>query len=477
MNSFAQLALTPPLAQALAGLGFVTMTPVQEHALPPLLAGRDVIAQARTGSGKTVAFGLALLSRLAVESAQVQALVLCPTRELAEQVGAELRRLARLLPNLRVVTLCGGVPVRTQIPSLQTTPQVVVGTPGRILDHCRRGSLALGELRVLVLDEADRMLDMGFIDEITAIVAQTPAARQSLLFSATFPAEIRALSRRLQREPVTVTVDTQVQDAELTQVFYEVAAADKLAALLALLAEQRPESALVFCHTRSDAQQLAQELDRCGFAALALHGELTQREREEVLLRFAHKSLSVLVATDVAARGLDIKGLPLVISWELPVTPDVHLHRIGRTGRAGQRGLALSLCAPAERERAAAILARPGTTAQWARLPAAPATLSIDPPPMVTLFIEGGRQDKLRPGDLLGALTGEVGLPAAAVGRIDILPTRSYLAIVRAHAEAALHGLRAHKVKGKTFRVGRLDRHAGAHGQGRARPQRSWYSS
>ena len=465
----------PPLAQAVEVLGFVAMTPIQEHALPPLLAGRDVIAQARTGSGKTVAFGLALLSRLAVESASVQALVLCPTRELAEQVGAELRRLARFLPNLRVVTLCGGVPVRTQTPSLQRTPQVVVGTPGRILDHLHRGSVGLAALRVLVLDEADRMLDMGFVDAITEIVEQTPPTRQSLLFSATFPAEIRALSRRLQREPVTVTVDTAVQAAELAQIFYEVAPADKLAALVALLSEHRPESALVFCHTRSDTQELAEELDRCGFAALALHGELEQRERDEVLLRFSHKSCSILVATDVAARGLDIKGLPLVIAWELPLDPDVHIHRIGRTGRAGQRGLALSLCAPAERERAAAIGARSGAAVKWGRLPATPAELAPPPPPMVTLVIKGGRKDKLRPGDLLGALTGEIGLPASAVGKIDILPGRSYVAIGRAYAEAALHGLRARKVKGKIFRVFQLDRPAGAHGQAHSRPLRAFY--
>lgn len=475
MNSFTALTLAPALAQAVEVLGFVTMTPVQEHALPPLLAGRDVIAQARTGSGKTVAFGLALLSRLAVESAEVQALVLCPTRELAEQVGAELRRLARFLPNLRVVTLCGGVPVRTQTPSLQRTPQVVVGTPGRILDHLHRGTVVLGALRVLVLDEADRMLDMGFVDAITEIVEQTPPTRQSLLFSATFPAEIRALSRRLQREPVTVTVDTEVQGGELAQVFYEVAPADKLAALVALLSEHRPESALIFCHTRSDTQELARELDRCGFSALALHGELEQRERDEVLLRFSHKSCSILVATDVAARGLDIKGLPLVIAWELPVDPDVHIHRIGRTGRAGHSGLALSLCSPAERQRAAAILSRPGAAVKWGRLPAPPATLAPAPPAMVTLVIEGGRKDKLRPGDLLGALTGEIGLPGAAVGKIDILPERSYVAIGRAHAEVALQGLRARKVKGKTFRVFRLDRPAGAQGQARSRPQRAWY--
>ena len=455
MNSFSQLALAPPLVQAIDVLGFEKMTPVQEHGLPPLLAGKDVIAQARTGSGKTVAFGLALLTGIDVEVGRVQALVLCPTRELADQVSTEIRRLARFIANLRVVTLCGGVPVRTQLPSMQNTPQVLVGTPGRILDHLRRGSIDLAALRVLVLDEADRMLDMGFVEAINDVVAQTPKARQSLLFSATFPEAIRTLSRRLQRDPVSVTVDSPKSDGEIEQLFYEVEHERKLEALSALLHEHRPESALVFCHTRNDTRDVADDLAGRGFSVLALHGELEQRERDEVLVRFANHSCSVLVATDVAARGLDIKGLPLVIAWELPIDPDVHVHRIGRTGRAGQRGLALSLVSSRERERVAAIVARQKAPVRWGRLPADRGTKPA-PPPMVTLLIEGGRQDKLRPGDLLGALTGDVGLPGDMVGKIDIQVQRTYVAIRREQAETALQGLRKSKVKGKTFRVRRL---------------------
>jgi len=451
-GTFAALSLAPPLAQAIEVLGFSQMTPVQAHALPSLLDGKDVIAQARTGSGKTVAFGLALLSRVDVDLARVQVLVLCPTRELADQVSAEIRRLARFIANLRVVTLCGGVPVRTQKPGLQAAPHVVVGTPGRILDHLARENLELAGLRVLVLDEADRMLDMGFLDSITAVVEQAPKARQTLLFSATYPDDIRALSRRLQRDPVAVTVDNVVSAADIEQTFFAVEAGRKLDALTALLLEHRPESALVFCHTRNDVRDVCARLGERGFSALALHGELEQRERDEVLLRFANKSCAVLVATDVAARGLDIKALSAVVSWELPTDPDVHLHRIGRTGRAGHKGLAFALCSPPERERALALERALGTAVRWGQLPR-PADDRPTRPPMTTLIIEGGRQDKLRAGDLLGALTGDIGLPGDIVGKIDIHTRHTYVAIRSDRAELALKGLRAGKIKGRSFRA------------------------
>ncbi len=454
-STFAALALAPPLARAIDVLGFTQMTPVQEHALPSLLAGKDVIAQARTGSGKTVAFGLALLARIDVERDQVQVLVLCPTRELADQVSVEVRRLARFIPNLRVVTLCGGVPVRTQTPSLQTAPHVIVGTPGRILDHLGRATFELSALRVLVLDEADRMLDMGFLDAITAVVDQAPKERQTLLFSATYPDEIRSLSRRLQRSPVEVTVDNVVSTDDIEELFFEVESGSRSDALAALLLHYEPESALVFCHTRNDVRDVAAELTKRGFSVLALHGELEQRERDEALLRFANKSCTVLVATDVAARGLDIKGLAAVVSWELSTDPDIHLHRIGRTGRAGQKGLALALCAPRERGRIAALELKAGAPVRWGQLPV---NETRRPPTalMTTLIIEGGRQDKLRAGDLLGALTGDVALPGEAIGKIDIGAQRAYVAVRSDRAEAALRGLRAGKIKGKAFRVYQL---------------------
>lgn len=455
MPTFASLCLVPPLARAVEVLGFTELTPIQAHAVPPLLLGQDVIAQARTGSGKTVAFGLALLSRLDDDLRQVQALVLCPTRELADQVSAELRRLGRFIPNLRVVTLCGGVPVREQKPSLEQAPQVIVGTPGRLLDHLERSTIDLKDLKVLVLDEADRMLDMGFLDAINTVVGQTPSTRQTMLFSATFPAAIRGMSRQLQRTPVDITVDTSSPAAEIVQTFFEVDPRAKIDALVALLQEHRPETALVFCHTRNDTREVTDELVRRGYDALALHGELEQRDRDEVLLRFTHGGCRVLVATDVAARGLDIKGLPLVIAFELPVRSDVHVHRIGRTGRAGRTGLALSLCAPRERDRVTAIEAQQGASVSWGVLPHLREGDRPEPAPVVTFVIDGGRQDKLRPGDLLGALTSAQGLPGDAVGKIDVLPKRSYVSIQRTHA-ALVENLGKLRIKKRTFRISRL---------------------
>jgi ATP-independent RNA helicase DbpA len=461
-RTFASLGLAPAFTEALAVLGFASMTPVQEHALPPLLRGRDVIAQARTGSGKTVAFGLALLARVDVERARTQALVLCPTRELATQVGAELRRLARFVPNLRVVVLGGGVPVRTQLPSLQTPPHVVVGTPGRILDHLARGTLSFGALRVLVLDEADRMLDMGFRDAIDTVVQQVPKTRQTMLFSATWPDDIRALSRALQTDAVDVTIDDTRDltvdggpaSSDIDEVFYDVGALPKVDALATLLLHHRPASALVFCTTKVDVREVTADLRRRGFAVLALHGDLEQRARDEVLVRFANRSCAVLVATDVAARGLDVKDLAAVVSFELPHDADVHTHRVGRTGRAGKKGLALALCTPRERHRATAIADATGRPLRWSPLPP-PSTDQPTPAPMTTLLIEGGKQDKLRAGDVLGALTGDVGLPGEVVGRIDIGARHTWVAVRTDSVDVALRGLRAGRIKNKTFRVWR----------------------
>ena len=454
MTDFSSLALPAPLLQAVEALGFTTMTDVQAASLPPMLDGKDVIAQAKTGSGKTAAFGLALLSRLDAAQSRVQALVLCPTRELADQVSKELRRLARFIPNIKVLTLCGGIPLRPQIASLVHEPHIVVGTPGRIQELLDKGHLAFDALKILVLDEADRMLDMGFLDEIAAVVAQAPKDRQSLLFSATFPDEIRTISKKMQRAPIEITVQSTLGEDEIEQWFYEVEPARKVDALAVLLAAHRPESTLVFCNTRRDTEEVAGQLGQRGYSVMALNGDLEQRDRDEVLVRFANRSCSVLVATDVAARGLDIKDLPAVISYELPSDPGVHVHRIGRTGRAGQKGLALNLVSSREVGRVPAIEAAQKTPVQWGRLNLAGADrLKAFDAPMVTLIIDGGRQDKLRPGDVLGALTGVAGLSAQAVGKIDTFATRTYVAVERTLAQKAIERLRAGKVKGRAFRI------------------------
>jgi ATP-independent RNA helicase DbpA len=457
MNAFSSLPLSAALQKALGSSGYAQMTPVQKESLPAILEGRDVIVQAPTGSGKTVAFGLGLLHQLQPTLLRAQALVLCPTRELADQVAKVIRSLAVNTPNIKVSILTGGVALAPQLASLRKDPHVVVGTPGRILELLNKHALTLAKVRTLILDEADRMLDMGFEEAIREIVAATPPTRQTLLFSATYPDAIRAIARTTMREPLDVTVAAQIETTTVEQWFFEVDPNSKPAALAALLREQRLESAVVFCNTRRDTQMVADALTGFGIAALALHGDIEQRDRDEVLVRFANRSCSVLVASDVAARGLDIKELAAVINYELPSDADIYLHRIGRTARAGASGLALSLCGPSEMPRALRIEAAHGSTLQWRKLgPIGAQARDTLQAPMATLRIDGGRSDKLRPGDILGALTGDAGLPGDAVGKIDVFATRAYVAVARDLASKALSRLRAGKIKGRSFRVERI---------------------
>jgi ATP-independent RNA helicase DbpA len=452
MAEFSTLPLIEPLQRGLKEVSYVEMTPVQAASLPAILAGRDVVAEARTGSGKTAAFALGLLAALDAASVKLQGLVLCPTRELADQVSREIRRLARFIPNIKVLSLCGGVPLRPHLASLSHEPHIVVGTPGRILELLQKNALPLKAIRVLVLDEADRMLDMGFADDLRSIIAATPGQRQTLMFSATIPQSIRKISRELQRDPLDITVPDQLDQTTIEQTFFTVEELQKNAALEALLLQHRPESAVVFCNTRQDVRAVAAALDARGFAVLALHGELDQRAREEMLVRFINRSCTVLVASDVAARGLDIAGLSMVVNFDIAADADTHLHRIGRTGRAGRRGVALSLCLPRESNRTNLIEDQLGEPLQWGKLPSRSDSAPLHAA-FVTIAVDAGRQHKLRPGDLLGALTGEAGLPSTAVGKIDVFATRTYVAIAREWHDKALRSLRAGKIKGRTFRI------------------------
>ena len=341
--SFSQLDLPAKTLANLKTLGFEQMTEIQAQGLPPVLDGRDVVGRAKTGSGKTAVFGLGLLASLQPANFQVQALVLCPTRELADQVAQEIRRLAQGIPNVKLLVICGGKPMGPQKASLKHGAHIVVGTPGRVLDHLGKGSLRLDKLRTLVLDEADRMLDMGFADEVTDIVARAPKPRQTLLFSATFPDAIVQMSASIQSDPLRISVDVDHAPGVIDQLFFEIKRNERNQVLLGLLAHYAPGAAVVFCHTRKQCAEVASFLNDNRVEAVALHGELDQRTRDQTLVLFANGSTGVLVATDVAARGLDIKSLPAVINYELPHDPEVYVHRIGRTGRAGQQGVALSL--------------------------------------------------------------------------------------------------------------------------------------
>ncbi len=454
---FSSLALDPNLLPGLDALGYTAMTPIQAQALPAILEGRDVIAQAPTGSGKTAAFGLGLLGKIDATTGGTQALILCPTRELADQVGKHLRKLATGIPNLKLSVLCGGIPLAPQLASLTHAPHVVVGTPGRVLELVQKDALQLRGIHTLVLDEADRMLDMGFEEPIRALVKRTPKERQSLLFSATFPDAIRTLGNAMLRDALEVSIDGGAKPASIEERFFEAEAGRRAPLLASLLLQFKPESTVVFCNMRKDTEEVVGSLAHYGFTALALHGEMEQRDRDEVLVRFANRSCNVLVASDVAARGLDIDDIGAVVNYELPTDADTYLHRIGRTGRAGRDGLALSLVASSERNRAQLIEERQGKQLRFERiLPLEGKPTNAPQAKMTTLRIDAGRTDKLRPGDIVGALTGDAGLSKDTIGKIDVYATRSYVAIARSHAKNALERLRAGKIKGRKFRVNLL---------------------
>jgi ATP-independent RNA helicase DbpA len=453
-SAFSALPLSPATLANLDALGYAEMTPIQAQSLPIMLKGKDLIAQAKTGSGKTAAFGIALLEPLNPRYFGCQALVLCPTRELADQVAKELRRLARAADNIKILTLCGGVSIGPQIASLEHGAHVIVGTPGRIQEHLKKGTLILDGLNTLILDEADRMLDMGFYDAIAEIIEQTPSRRQTLLFSATYPSGIKQLSATFMRDPQQVKAEALHDDAQIEQRFYEIDPEHRMDAVVRVLATFRPESCVAFCFTKQQCQELVEQLSAKGISAKALNGDLEQRDRDQVLAMFANRSLSVLVATDVAARGLDIDALDMVINVELARDSEIHIHRVGRTGRAGRKGIAISLVAPAEAHRARAIEERQKAPLNWHSLDELKVRLG-EPlqPPMATLCIGAGRKDKLRPGDILGALTGDAGIPGTQVGKIALFDFQAFVAVERSVIKQALNRLNAGKIKGRSLKV------------------------
>src|SRR5450830_415245 len=463
---FSNLALMPAMLANLDALGYREMTTIQAESLPAALEGRDLIAQAKTGSGKTAAFGIAMLHRLNPSYFAIQGLVICPTRELADQVSNELRRLARFTENIKILTLCGGTAMRPQIASLEHGCHIVVGTPGRIRDHIGRDTINLKAVQTLVLDEADRMVDMGFYEDIEGIVSACPSRRQTLLFSATYPDDIRKASARFLREPTEIKVETQHDGDKIEQRFFEVSAEQRNFAVARLLQHYQPVSTLAFCNTKIHCRELAEELRAQGFSALALYGDLEQRERDEILVQFANQSCSVLVATDVAARGLDIANLSAVINVDVTRDTEVHIHRIGRTGRGQDKGLALNLCIPTEKRWGKLIEEYLKAPVQWFDLNALDTYEDkVLQAPMRTLCIKGGKKDKLRPGDMLGSLTGDAGLTKEQVGKINVTEFQTYVALDRHVADAAFKRLNAGNrlgpdfgnIKGRSFKMRFID--------------------
>ncbi|RUO25462.1 ATP-dependent RNA helicase DbpA [Aliidiomarina minuta] len=453
-TDFSSLPLTSELLQTLNDLQYSAMTPIQAQSLPAVLNGQDVIAQAKTGSGKTAAFALGILAKLDVKRFRVQSLVLCPTRELAEQVAEEIRRLGRSQHNIKVLTLCGGVPSRFQTLSLEHGAHILVGTPGRVLDHLQQERIDFSELSMLVLDEADRMLDMGFQDDLKAIISATPESRQTLLFSATYPPQIEKLAGSLMQEPLRVTVESEVQHSNIKQQFYKLEGTPREQAAMLLLQQFQPESCVLFCNTKRETHELYQTLKANGFSVLALHGDLEQKDRDQTLVQFNNKSARIMVATDVAARGLDITALDMVINVQMAHDSDTHTHRIGRTGRAGESGLALTLVSHQDDYKLS--LLQDEISEDIHLLPLPDHAVLQQPPAkalMVTLQIQGGKKHKLRPGDIVGALTRNDQIPFDKVGKIQLQSMWSYVAVERSLGGKALQILNNDKLKGRSFRA------------------------
>ncbi|WP_462155152.1 ATP-dependent RNA helicase DbpA [Pseudoalteromonas piscicida] len=452
---FSSTSLSSALLDNLASLGYHTMTDIQAQTLPLILAGKDVIGQGKTGSGKTAAFSLGLLHNLNVKRFRVQALVVCPTRELADQVAVEIRKLARAVHNIKVLALCGGAPMGPQIGSLEHGAHIIVGTPGRIEEHLRKGRLSLDEVNTFVLDEADRMLEMGFEESLQCIIDHCPKARQNLLYSATYPPKIEQLAQHIMKDAAKVTVEATHDDSSIEQYFYEVDNNDaRLPAVQKLLMQFQPNSAVIFCNTKAECQNVCDSLYSLGFDAAALHGDLEQKDRDRTLVRFANKSVTILLATDVAARGIDVDHVDMVINYHIAHDPEVHVHRVGRTGRAGNKGVACSLMSYKESHKVNALEDYLGKTIEPKTLPSDQVLNNkINRAPMVTIQIDGGKKAKLRPGDILGALTSNQALKGDQIGKIKVTAMSSYVAVERSIANVALKTISEGKMKGRNFRA------------------------
>ncbi|MFT7462023.1 MAG: ATP-independent RNA helicase DbpA [Pseudohongiellaceae bacterium] len=461
-TNFADLALAPELLAVLSELGYDQPTSVQAQSIPVLLDGKDLIGQSMTGSGKTAAFALPILQTIPEGSRSIHALVLCPTRELCAQVARETRKLGRRHPGLVVVEIIGGQPIGPQMAALNRGVHIVVGTPGRLLDHLKRRTLRTASVKTVVLDEADRMLDMGFGEDVEKILKVLPPARQTAMFSATFPPSIEALSSQCQRAAVRVTIEGSGSEAlEIRQMRLTTDVNDRFHGLCWLLNRYPHEAALVFCNLKATVFDLSQRLAASGVSVGRLDGDLDQFQRDQVLARFRNQSVRVLIATDVAGRGIDIPDLDLVINFELPHQAETYVHRIGRTGRAGKSGVAASLTTTRQEGRIREIQDLTGVQIEVLRLngendPGLEALLEQvgRPPTMETVLISGGRKDKVRAGDILGALTGEAGsLKSADIGKIEVQDRLSYVAVSRSVVQHAVTQLNRGRIKGRRFRA------------------------
>lgn len=428
------------------------MTPVQFESLPSLLKGKDARIQAKTGSGKTVAFALTVINNLKEKLFRPQSLILCPTRELAQQITEEIRKLSKTISNVKVLALYGGKSEQEQAKSLHHGVHIVVGTPGRVKKMIKTKALQYENITQVVLDEADRMLDMGFKDDLLEIIGHLPNPRQTMLFSATFPEEIKILGNKILNEPVRIKVDSEHQKGIINE--FQLAASNELEKsnlVISLLKHFNPETTLIFCNTKQQCKSLNRHLNKFNIDALELHGDLDQSERTLNINKFINHTCSIIIATDVAARGIDIDKLSLVINFDISLESDVHTHRIGRTGRAGSQGMAINLYTPKEKYILDDIYQQLGREVTEIQPNDLQEKEFINQAQMSTLYISIGRKQKIRPGDILGALTNHI--EGDLIGKIKIFDTYSYVAINQNKIKSLLKNIKTEKIKGKSFRA------------------------
>jgi ATP-dependent RNA helicase DeaD len=469
MPAFADLGLSESTLQALQDVGYEQPSPIQEQAIPVLMEGRDMIGQAQTGSGKTAAFGLPMIEHVDPSEHDVQGLVLTPTRELCIQVTQALRTYSQRKGGVDVVAVFGGAPIRSQQAQLRAGGQIVVGTVGRVLDLIQRASLILHSCRFVVLDEADEMLDLGFLEDVERILAITPNSRQTALFSATMPPPIRELADRYLYDPVTVKVKSATLTVDSVEQFsVDVKPGDKADKLVDVLRAERPEQAIVFTRTKIRCDQLYRKLRDRGLNVRALHGDMTQGQRDGVMLAFKAGRVPILVATDVAARGLDISTVTHVINFDVPVSPDIYVHRIGRTGRVGRSGRAITFIEPRQTRELAAIErhiktgitpwaegahTKPAPVAERPRRHSKPRLSRNGDEPQVKLIVDIGRAGGVEVADLVHAVTGAAGIDGEAVRDVRVLEHFSFLSVPRSEAERVVDAVNGTPVNGATLRV------------------------
>lgn len=464
-SEFSSLPLIEALQTAVARLGFTQMTPIQAACIPVALSGSDLIGQSQTGSGKTAAFILPILQKTDLSLLKLQALILCPTRELCDQVLRECRKFSKTLPGYRSVAIVGGQDFTPQYREVMKGVHLIVGTPGRTLELLQIGTMDISHLKILVLDEADRMLEVGFTEEMTKILDLLPKMRQTLFFSATFPETVERLSQKYQKNPTRITIEDQpLSSPQIQQYIYFAENPHKAETLLKILGQHRSQCTLIFCRTKATVKSIGEKLKSLNVSCEVLHGDLEQNDRDRVTSMFRNGSVRVLVATDVAARGLDIEGLELVVNVDLPSSAEIYVHRIGRTGRAGRKGVAASIATEYEMEFLNEIETKSGVKmirqnlSASSKLPAT-VTAALSQSATKTIQISGGRINKLRPGDILGALTAEPApLAGSDIGKIEIRDRFSFIAISASTAEQALKKLNSVKIKGSKFKAYLVDR-------------------